>query len=176
MKKILLYMIVLFPSVCIYPDDLVLVYNMTETLNLSQTVLVAHPLDGNEKEKKMKSSGGTEFGYKYMIWIVDEVVIGPDNIKPGTAVNVSEPYQFMEAERRESYLKSGRDEGLIEYRYSSVSSVKSISIKQKYILMLNGKDPGNLVLTCLGSIEPAVMLDEVKKTLLAIHSKLHPVP
>jgi hypothetical protein len=152
-----------------------LVYNLTETLTLSQTVLVAHPLDGNEKEKKMKTSGGTEFGYKYMIWIVDEVVIGSDNIKPGTAVSVSEPYQFMEVERRESYLKSGLDEGLIEYRYSSVSSVKSISTKQKYILMLYGNDPGNLVLTCLGSIEPAGKLEEVKKTLLAIHTKLHPV-
>jgi len=168
-------MTVLFSSVCIYPDDLVLVYNLTETLTLSQTVLVAHPLDGNEKEKKMKTSGGTEFGYKYMIWIVDEVVIGSDNIKPGTAVSVSEPYQFMEVERRESYLKSGLDEGLIEYRYSSVSSVKSISTKQKYILMLYGNDPGNLVLTCLGSIEPAGKLEEVKKTLLAIHTKLHPV-
>ncbi|HQO24012.1 MAG TPA: hypothetical protein PLM72_13100 [Spirochaetota bacterium] len=110
-----------------------------------------------------------------MIWIADEVVAGSDNIKPGTAVYVSEPYQFMEAERRESYLKSGLDEGLIEYRYSSVSSVKSISVNQKYILMLYGNDPGNLVLTCLGSIEPAVMLDEVKKTLLAINSKFHPV-
>ncbi len=175
MKKILLYMTVLFSSVCLYPDDLVLVYDMTETLTLSETVLLAHPLDGSEKEKKMKGSGGTEFGYKYMIWIADEVVAGSDNIKPGTAVYVSEPYQFMEAERRESYLKSGLDEGLIEYRYSSVSSVKSISVNQKYILMLYGNDPGNLVLTCLGSIEPAVMLDEVKKTLLAINSKFHPV-
>lgn len=174
MKKILLYMTVLFSSVCLYPDDLVLVYDMTETLTLSETVLLAHPLDGSEK-KKMKSSGGTDFDYKYMIWIVDEVVVGSDNIKPGTAVYVSEPYQFMEAERRESYLKSGLDEGLIEYRYSSVSSVKSISVNQKYILMLYGNDPGNLVLTCLGSIEPAVMLDEVKKTLLAINSKFHPV-
>ncbi|HOF35075.1 MAG TPA: hypothetical protein PK624_14200 [Spirochaetota bacterium] len=173
MNKILLYMTVFFSSVCIYPDDLVLVYNMTETLNLSETVLLAHPLDGNEKEKKMKTSGGAEFGYKYMIWIVDEVVTGSGNIKPGTAVHVSEPYQFMEVERRESYLKSGLDEGLVEYRYSSESSVKSISIKQKYILMLNGNDPGNLVLTCLGSIEPAGKLDEVKKILLVIHSKLN---
>ena len=176
MKKIILYMTVLFGSVCIYSDDLVLVYNMTETLNLSEIVLLAHPFDGNEKEKKMKSSGGTEFDYKYMIWIVDEVVKGIDNIKPGTAVYVSEPYQFMEVERMESYLKSGLNEGLIEYRYSSISSVKSISIKQKYILMLNGNDPGNLVLTCLGSIEPAGKLNEVKKILLVIHSKLNSVP
>jgi len=62
MKKILLYMTVLFSSVCLYPDDLVLVYDMTETLTLSETVLLAHPLDGSEK-KKMKSSGGTGGGY-----------------------------------------------------------------------------------------------------------------